>query len=199
MGLANQEFRPAAFGRLPAALVSHTAEHASLESFRHKRVAVIGRGQSACESAALLAEAGCEVEIISRGDIHWLGAQTSGNAHRRDMYWRLHKLLATKSGVGPFPLNWINEEPGLIQGMPRSLRRRIITASVRAGAAGWVKPRVAGVRVNSGRTILSASTRGDTIVLDLDNGSRDFDHVLLGTGYRIDVAKLGLLAPELAE
>ena len=41
MGLANQNSgRP--FGRLPAALVSHTADHASLEPFRHKRVAVIG-------------------------------------------------------------------------------------------------------------------------------------------------------------
>ena len=197
MGLAKQEFRPAAFDRLPATLVSHTADHASLEPFRHKRVAVIGRGQSACESAALLHEAGAEVTIVSRGDIHWLGAQTSGNAHRRDIYWHLHKLLATKSGVGPFPLNWVNEVPDAVRRMPAGLRDWVNTNSLRAGAAGWVKPRVAGVAIDAGRTILGARQRGIEVTLDLDNGSRAFDHVLLATGYRIDVARLGILAPEL--
>ncbi len=197
-GLANQEYRPSQFEGLPSALVSHTCEHADLSRFRGKHVAVVGRGQSACESAALLREAGCAVDIICRGDIRWLGAGTSGNTHRRDIYWRLHKMLATKSGVGPFPLNWINEEPDLEHDLPRRLRRRITTASVRAGAAGWVKPRLAGVRVDTGRTILSARANGSKIIVDMDNGSREFDHVLLATGYRIDVAKLGLLAPELA-
>src|SRR5260370_485418 len=78
---------------LPIDVVSHTADHADLGIFRGQHVAVIGRGQSACESAALLAEAGAAVTLICRGDIHWLGAETSGNAHRRDLYWRLHKLL----------------------------------------------------------------------------------------------------------
>jgi cation diffusion facilitator CzcD-associated flavoprotein CzcO len=197
MGLANQEFRPAAFGGLPAALVSHTADHASLDPFRHKRVAVIGRGQSACESAALLHEAGAEVTIVSRGDIHWLGAQTSGNAHRRDIYWHLHKLLATKSGVGPFPLNWVNELPDAVRRLPAGPREWLNTSSLRAGAAGWVKPRVAGVAIDAGRTILGARQSGIEVTLDLDNGSRAFDHVLLATGYRIDVARLGILAPEL--
>ena len=31
----------------------------------------------------------------------------------------------------------------------------------------------------------------------LDHGSAVFDHVLLGTGYRIDIAKLGILGPDL--
>src|ERR1700722_12985150 len=73
-GLRHQEYRPEAFREAPAALVSHSSEHTEFEKFRGKRIAVIGRGQSACESAALLAEAGAEVELISRGDIHWLGA-----------------------------------------------------------------------------------------------------------------------------
>ena len=49
MGLVNQEFRPAAFAGLPVDLVSHTCEHVDLKAFSGKRVAVIGRGQSACE------------------------------------------------------------------------------------------------------------------------------------------------------
>jgi cation diffusion facilitator CzcD-associated flavoprotein CzcO len=158
---------------------------------------VIGRGQSACESAALLAECGAEVEIICRGDIHWLGAQTSGNAHRRDLFWRMHKLLATRSGVGPFPLNWINELPDAVHRFPASLRGWLNVNSLRAGAAGWVRPRVVDVRIDAGRTIQAARARGSGIALDLDTGERNFDHVLLATGYRIDVARLGILAPKL--
>src|SRR5262249_48511457 len=66
MGLSRQEIRPAPFAGMPATLVSHTSEHATLERWRGKRVAVIGRGQSACESAALLLGAGCEVELVCR-------------------------------------------------------------------------------------------------------------------------------------
>jgi cation diffusion facilitator CzcD-associated flavoprotein CzcO len=197
MGLANQEVLPAAFDGLPIDIVSHAADHADLSLFAGERVAVVGRGQSACESAALLAEAGADVTMICRGDIHWLGAETSGNAHRRDLYWRLHKLLATKSGVGPFPLNWANEQPDLIHHLSRDMRVWLNTKSLRPGAAGWVRPRVAGVAVEAGRTILGAHPRGSGVALDLDNGTRDFDHVLLATGYRIDVARLGILAPAL--
>src|SRR6202034_473555 len=40
---------------------------------------------------------------------------------------------------------------------------------------------------------------GDRIALDLDSGARMFDHVVLGTGYRVDVARLGILAPHILE
>ena len=196
-GLANQEFYPAAFDGLPIDVVSHTADHADLDIFRGQCVAVIGRGQSACESAALLHEAGADVTMVCRGDIHWLGAETSGNAHRRDLYWRLHKLLATKSGVGPFPLNWANEQPDIIHHLPREMRTWLNAKSLRPGAAGWVRPRVADVVVEAGHAIRGARLSGAGITLDLDNGARTFDHVLLATGYRIDVARLGILAPNL--
>jgi FAD-dependent urate hydroxylase len=196
-GLANQDFRPAPFRGLPSDLVSHTTDHASLDGFRGQRVAVIGRGQSACESAALLAEAGAEVEMICRGAVHWLGAQTSGNAHRRGAYWRAHKMLATRSGVGPFPLNWLNEAPNVVHRVPPEWRIWLNGFSLRAGAAGWVKPRLSGVQIDAGRTIHGARPTRDGVILDMDNGSRGFDHVLLATGYKIDIARLGILGSEL--
>ncbi|HEY1541639.1 MAG TPA: NAD(P)-binding domain-containing protein [Xanthobacteraceae bacterium] len=197
MGLANQEFRPAVFAGLPTELASHAADHASLDQFAGKRVAVVGRGQSATESAAILNEAGAKVQIVCRGDVRWLGAETSGNAHRRDIYWHLHKMLATKSGVGPFPLNWVNEQPDAVHRFPHDLRVWLNTKSLRPGAAGWVRTRLPGVAVDAGRTIHAAREQGGRIVLDLDNGSCTFDHVLLATGYKIDVARFGILAPKL--
>src|ERR1700733_10725445 len=93
-GLRHQEYRPDVFAGLPAALVSHACEHDDLGIFRGKSVAVIGRGQSACESAALLAEAGAETEIISRGDIHWLAHLTDGNAAKPRLWWLREALGA---------------------------------------------------------------------------------------------------------
>jgi cation diffusion facilitator CzcD-associated flavoprotein CzcO len=196
-GLANQAYRPSQFAALPSELVSHTCDHSSLASFRGRRVAVIGCGQSGCEGAALLNEAGAEVDIISRDPIHWLGAGTSGHLARRDLYWRLHKMLSTRSGVGPFPLNWLNEAPEIVHRLPKSLRAAINAMSLRPGAAGWIKPRLGGVHIDSGRVVFGARQSGERIILDLDNGSREFDHVMLATGYRIDVARFGFLGPDL--
>ena len=46
-GLANQDYRPREFRDLPTALVSHACDHDDFAPMRGKRVAVIGRGQSA--------------------------------------------------------------------------------------------------------------------------------------------------------
>jgi hypothetical protein len=51
--------------------------------------------------------------------------------------------------------------------------------------------------MDAGRTIRAASRHGERVLLELDNGSCEFDHVLLATGYKIDVARFGVLAPAL--
>src|ERR1700761_5867962 len=196
-GLLNQEYRPAVFQDLPRTLVSHTSEHADLSEFRGKHVAVIGRGQSACESAALLAEAGAAVEIISHGPIHWLGISTQ--AATATLRPQLRKILTAPSEVGPFPLSWLVEVPGLVRLLPPDIRGEFTRRCLKAGATGWLKPRFANVACNPGRAITGARALGERIALDLDTGARAFDHVLLGTGYRIDIARLGILAPQLLE
>jgi FAD-dependent urate hydroxylase len=197
-GLRHQEYRPDVFAGLPATLVSHSCAHDDLGIFRGKHVAVIGRGQSACESAALLAEYGAQTEIISRGDIHWLGHLTDGSAPKPRLWW-LREALATPSAVGPFPLSWLAEFPGIARRLPASLREAFTARCLKAGAAGWLKPRFDNVTCNSGRTIQGARAVDDRIVLDLDNGVRTFDHVLLGTGYRVDIARLNILSHELLD
>jgi FAD-dependent urate hydroxylase len=198
MGLRNQEYRPDVFAGMPATLVSHACDHDDLGIFRNKHVAVIGRGQSASESAALLAEGGAKAEIISRGDIHWLGHLIDGNTAKSKLWW-LREALASPSAVGPFPLSWLAEFPGLVHRLPRRLRIEFTQRCLKAGAAGWLKPRFADVAINAGRTITGARAVSGRIGLELDNGTRRFDHVLLGTGYRIDIARLGILSRALLD
>jgi cation diffusion facilitator CzcD-associated flavoprotein CzcO len=197
MGLANQHFRPAVFAGAPAALVTHTFDHAGFDLFHGKRVAVVGRGQSACETAALLSEAGAQPRLICRGPIRWLGTGELSTSWRRRAKARLSPVLAAPSAVGPFPLNWLVEAPSLVHRFPEELRMSVNASSLRAAAAGWLAPRFGGVGVTAGVEIVDWAQRGEQIEVKLDNGAALFDHVVLATGYKIDIAKLGVFAPEL--
>ena len=57
-GISDFAARPVEFDGIPTALASHASESKDLSKFKGRRVAVIGAGQSALESAALLKEAG---------------------------------------------------------------------------------------------------------------------------------------------
>jgi cation diffusion facilitator CzcD-associated flavoprotein CzcO len=199
IGLASQDYRPQPFRHLPAALVTHSSEHADFAPLRGKRVAVIGRGQSACESAALLAEAGAEVELISRGDIRWLGASATDAITQKTAILRLREALGAPSGVGPLALGWLAESPDLARHLPPGLRDRLTRRCLKPAASGWLKPRFENVTCIPGSTITAARALSDRIVLDLDTGSRSFDHVVLGTGYRVDLSRVGILSPQLLE
>jgi cation diffusion facilitator CzcD-associated flavoprotein CzcO len=117
LGLANNEFVPPQFSGLPSALASHSGSHTDFAQWRGRRVAVIGRGQSACESAALLQEAGSDVEIICRGEINW--AVDSENRTRGGWHARLSTLSRSPAVVGPVPLNALNEMPDVEHRMPK--------------------------------------------------------------------------------
>lgn len=197
MGLAGQEFRPAPFQGVDRSLISHSCEHDRLDKWRGRRVAVVGRGQSACESAALLRQGGAEVDLICRGEVRWIGIAPEMAAQPRDWRWRLREVLQAPSAVGPFPWSWLNELPGVERLLPHELRARIAARSLRAASTRWVLPGLEGVQVLAGRTIRNLSRQGNGVAIELDDGARSYDHVLLGTGYRIDISRLGILSGEL--
>jgi FAD-dependent urate hydroxylase len=188
-GLDRFEWRPPQFAALPPQLVSHSSEHSSLAQFEGGRVAVVGSGQSATESAALLHEAGAEVELVlRRPEVVWL---SGGRLESRP---RIHSLLYPPTDVGPPGLNWIVATPGLFRTFPTSLRKPISTRVLRPAAADWLQPRLNGVTLSTGRTIVRAeqNEHGCALVLD-DGATREVDHVLLATGFRVDLHRLPLL------
>ncbi len=60
---------PAPLSELPHGFVSHSSEHSDLEKFRGQRVTVVGGGASAIDLAALLHEAGANVEVVARTSV----------------------------------------------------------------------------------------------------------------------------------
>ena len=78
-GINSFAWRPPDYRSLPAGLMSRCAsEHSDFRKFAGKQVLIIGGGQSALESAALLHESGATTEVIVRSRIiHWLGGWAS--------------------------------------------------------------------------------------------------------------------------
>ena len=89
--------RPAYAEGLPAEVASHTGDHDDLSRFSGARVLVVGGGQSALESAALLHESGAQAEVVVRPDhLNWL----HGGKYQRKL-GRLAPLLYAPTDVGP--------------------------------------------------------------------------------------------------
>lgn len=193
-GLGGHDYWPPPFANLPRALVSHTSDHPDLDIFSGRRVAVVGRGQSAIGSAALLNAAGAEVELISRGPLRWFGSASDEKPGLRS---RLGQALAAPSGVGSFPFNWLVEFQGLMHLLPPNLRNWVSDRCLRPGSSAYLLPQFQGVTVRAGRETVAAHAISGKIRLQFDNGAGTYDHVLLGTGYRIDIARFGFLAPDL--
>ena len=66
------------------------------------------------------------------------------------------------------------------------------------GASLWLRPRSEGMAITAGRHVTDLTRSNGHLQLRLDDGtSREVDHVLLATGYRVDVHRYRFLAPEL--
>jgi FAD-dependent urate hydroxylase len=194
-GIGSFARRPPVFDAVPRELVSHTSEHRDLRCLSRRRVIVIGGGQSALENAALLHEAGADVEVIvrSRG-IHWL--VRSAGLHRGAMT----RFLYAPTDIGPAGISRIVAVPDLVRKFPRQAQDYFRVRSTRPAGAGWLKPRLEPVTMSLGRVVTSAAAAGGRVKLKLDDGSeRVADHVMLGTGYRPDVTKYEFLSPRLVD
>jgi len=199
-GIGSFAWRPSTFAGLPSSLVSHTSEHRELQGFARRQVLVIGGGQSALESAALLHEGGAEVEIVARTrQIHWLGGLVA-RTFQYGLGSTVSKLLYAPTDVGPAGISRVVARPDLTRRLPCPVQDWLRKRSIRPAGARWLVDRLREVPINLGRSVVSAAPVGERIKVRLSDGNeRIVDHVLLGTGYRVDVSKYDFFAPELAQ
>jgi FAD-dependent urate hydroxylase len=185
--------RPAPLSSLPSKLVSHSADHDDLTPFAGRRVLVVGGGQSAVESAALLHEGGAEVELVARAaSVYWLGG--GGGPARR----QLIRSPVPPTGVGGRVTGWIAAAPDVFRCTPEQLRPTISFRCIRPAAAGWLRKRTARLPLTMERVVAAAEPSNGGVRVELDDGSeRVVDHILLATGYEVDIARYPFLSPEL--
>ncbi len=177
----------------PDAAVSHTSQHSRLTGFRDRRVAVIGAGQSALESAALLHEAGADVTVLVRRAARW-GSPPKHPTGLAGMLPQPHSPLGPTWRIYPF-----SHAPGYFHYLPEQTRLNLVRRVLGPLGAWWLKDRVDGVvPVLNQHAVRHAALDGDGVLLsttcsDGQHAELRVDHVLAATGYRVDLAKLGFL------
>jgi FAD-dependent urate hydroxylase len=200
VGIASFAWRPPEFVHLPPELASHTSEQPDLRKFKGRKVLIVGSGQSALESAALLHEHGADAEVIARSrKIHWLQGFASKTLHHR-LGSFTRQVLYAPTDVGPAGVSQLLARPDLLRQLPRGVQDRLRQRAVRPAGAGWLVDRLRDVPIRLGRSVVSVNPIGPQVKARLDDGSeRTADHILLGTGYQVDIGKYDFLSPELKQ
>jgi cation diffusion facilitator CzcD-associated flavoprotein CzcO len=186
--------KPAVFKDLPSEYASHCYEGRDVRRFQGKKVAVIGAGQSALESAALIHEAGADVELIVRNsEVKWIG----GHPWLHQL-GPISRMLYSSHDVGPVGISRLVAYPKLMSYVPLKLRDKIRKRAVRSAGSRWLPERLKSVKLTTGRFVSHVSVIRSGLALKLDDGSeRRVDHVVLGTGYEVNISRYEFLPPEL--
>lgn len=195
VGVYYYAHRPTEYSGLPSHLISHSFDHGDFDQFVDKELLVIGGGQSAVEYSALLNEIGARVHLVSRRPIHWLGPDR-GSARSL-----IEKLKAPNAGIAPGWKNWILEYvPYLFYIFPQEKKDRYLRNNYNAAAAHWLRERVIGkVDIHENQKVTSMEPVDNRVAVTLSNGEHlEVDHVMLSTGYTVDLNKLPMLHPDLA-
>lgn len=197
-GISHLHYIPPEIGKLGPVLCTHTREHKEFSRFRGKRVAVLGRGASAIDTAALLHAAGAHVEVIARHAVKFSEGPGKG---KRPL---LDRMLHPHFGLGSsFRSSMYALFPHVFHFFPLKLRQRIVTRHLGPGVGYLLRPKVDGlVTIHVGYSVVEAKPVDDGAVLVCANAQGErlevaCDHVIAGTGYRPAVNKLTYLSPAL--
>ncbi|MCJ1679059.1 NAD(P)-binding domain-containing protein [Streptomyces sp. APSN-46.1] len=186
---------PEALRDLPPSHYSHSSGHRDLSRFAGREVAVLGAGQAALETAALLAESGARPCLVARRSrLHW-------NTVPQPLERPLPRALRDPhSGLGTGWRSWVwSELPWAVRRLPAPTRERIAATALGPAGAWWLRDRferrvpvLLGHRLHravavGGRTRLGLTTAaGESVVLDTA-------HVIAATGFSPDLRRLTFL------
>ena len=166
---------------IPATARTHTVDLADPSRLRGRPVLIVGGRQSAYEGAALIAEA---------------GARTVHVCHRHDT----PAFETSDWSWVPALVDRTLAEPGWYRALPQAeretLARRFWTEG-RARLEPWLAPRIArdDVVLHPGTNVSGCSEMPDgSLDISLDDGcTLQVDHVVMATGYRVDLARVPFL------
>jgi thioredoxin reductase len=204
LGIGFFTYRPEEFAGIPSELAPHSSSMNDFSHLRGKRVAVLGKGQSALEYAALLHEIGADVQIITRAP----GLACRPFAWRKNLFRKLmpgplkgisHRILPP-TDLGDIRTARKMANPELFRKQTPEMQQKLLKDCARPVGAYWLPSRLENVKVRAGVTVSSVSTSGSSLRLTLTDGSNDqVDSVILATGYRIDISKYHILDSSLQQ
>jgi thioredoxin reductase len=166
---------------LPASRVSHTVDFADPTRFAGARVLIVGGRQSAFEFAALLREADARVTISYRHETPTFEASD----------WTFIDEMIEAS----------ERERGWFRRLPAAEQERIRAAfwfEGRGKLEPWLPPRLEGVDLLPSSTITAMAEKDGAVLVELSQGRQlEVDHVMMATGYKVELDRLDCLDPAL--
>ena len=184
---------PPELAGLPPELVSHTSACVDLSGFEGQEVIVVGRGQSALETAALLHEQGSHVKVAVRaGELNW----NIPNPLEPSRWERFRRPVVRLCEGWPC---WVYDRlPKVFRHLPEASRIERALGFLGPAGSWWLRERVDDhIPILLRHGILGAEAAGERVRLHLQgpDGSvaEEADHVIAGTGFRFDLARLRYL------
>lgn len=158
-------------------LRSHTNDAIDFAAFAGQRVAVLGGGASAYDNAIKAAEAGASVDIHHRmNPVITLNTVT---------WAEFNGFLAHYPDLSPL------EKWEYCLAIMRLKGGPPIATIARAG-------QLPNLRVHAGQNWMGVRQDGDAVAIEATDGPLVADHVILGTGYSVDLAACDELVPHLS-
>jgi thioredoxin reductase len=202
IGIGYFRNRPEQFAGQPKELAPHSSDFTDPARFKGRTVAVLGRGQSALEYAALLKEAGADVQILTRGrGVTWLQYAWRKHLFRRLTSGPLRPLsyaVLPPTDLGNIRNCRIMANPDRFRRQTPDVQQALLKDVTTPRGAYWLPERLAEVPIITDVRVERVERAADKLRVSLsDKTTRTFDAVLLATGYRIDMGKLPLLSESL--
>jgi len=199
VGITHFEFVPEVLAQLPAEFISHSARYNDVGMFKGRSVIVVGAGSSALDWAALLHEAGVDVQLVARRSALKFHNKPTGKP--RSLWQRVQK---PQTGLGPgWRSSFYANAPGVFYRLPQDLRLDIVKRTLGPSGGWFIRDKVMGkVPLSLGCTIESAELQGKQVVLHLraeDGSAKQItaDHVIAATGYKVRIDSLKFLSSEI--
>ena len=185
---------------IPPESLSHSSAHHDVTAMRGRRVAIIGAGSSAIDLAALMHEAGVDVQVVARrGKVQFHAPPVEPRP-------LLERIRNPRSGLG---LGWrsrlCTDAPLMFHALPQQLRLRAVRRHLGPSPGWFMRDRIVDrVPVHLGATLKEPQVRGNQINVRFtqqDGKSVDLlvDHLVAATGYRVSLRRLTFLDPALRD
>jgi thioredoxin reductase len=193
VGVSHFKFLPDFLTGLPAEFVSHSSRFGAFDALAGKAVTVMGAGASAIDVAGLLRDHGIDVSVMTRRPSIEFHNPPGPRSLR-------NRLRAPSTGMGAgWRLRVFADAPLAFHALPESVR--LHQASTLLGpSTGWfMKDKIIGkVPMLTGLTPNRAEIRDGKLHIDAthaDGTRREIvtDHLVAGTGYKIDLRRLDFL------
>ena len=193
IGVADFVYLPEFLRGLPGEFVSHASRFGAFDALDGKNVTVMGAGASAIDIAGLLRDRGTDVSLMTRR------ATIEFHAPPGHRSWK-NRLRAPNTGIGSgWRLRIFHDQPLAFHILPESARLHQISTLLGPSAGWFMKDSIVGkVPIMTSLTPRAATVRNGKLHIeatDQFNATKTIvtDHLIAGTGYKIDLRKLDFL------